>query len=79
MISDEIFMIIKRECDFEKYVRRNDQNASETCNTAVDTAIIMVGNINFYNVILDTCPSNVEEQLRLKKTVWFSISSAKFP
>ncbi|KAM0939917.1 putative carboxypeptidase D [Dioscorea sansibarensis] len=69
IISDEIFLTIKRECDFEEYVRSTRQNVSKTCDAALDTAIRMTGNIDFYNVILDTCSSNVEEQLRLKKTV----------
>ncbi|PKA57458.1 Serine carboxypeptidase-like 42 [Apostasia shenzhenica] len=71
MISDEIGLKIKNECDFKYYVFDGAHNVSQECNAAISEADQAVGNyINAYDVILDVCyPSIVEQELRLRKYV----------
>uniref|UniRef100_A0A8R7UAU7 Uncharacterized protein n=1 Tax=Triticum urartu TaxID=4572 RepID=A0A8R7UAU7_TRIUA len=71
MISDEIFLAIKKDCDFEDYTSGNPHNESKSCNDAIDEAIAMVGEyVDDYDVIRDVCyPSIVMQELRLRKYV----------
>ena len=74
MISDEIGLTIMNECDFDDYVFESPHNVSHSCNQAIADADTIVGEyINNYDVILDVCyPSIVEQELRLRKMVYFS-------
>uniref|UniRef100_M8CBI8 Carboxypeptidase n=1 Tax=Aegilops tauschii TaxID=37682 RepID=M8CBI8_AEGTA len=69
MISDEIFLAIKKDCDFEDYTSGNPHNESKSCNDAIDEAKAMVGEyVDGYDVIRDVCyPSIVMQELRLRK------------
>ncbi|KAF7041445.1 hypothetical protein CFC21_051239 [Triticum aestivum] len=52
MISDEIFLAIKKDCDFEDYTSGNPHNESKSCNDAIDEAIAMVGEyVDDYDVM----------------------------
>ncbi|KAA0058884.1 serine carboxypeptidase-like 42 [Cucumis melo var. makuwa] len=69
MISDEVWLAITRDCDFDDYVLTNPHNVTKSCNEAIADANGIVGEyINNYDVLLDVCyPSIVEQELRLKK------------
>ncbi|KAK9111334.1 hypothetical protein Scep_018853 [Stephania cephalantha] len=69
MISDEIFLTITNECDFDDYTFSNPHNVSVKCNEFIEKANEIVGEyINNYDVILDVCyPALVEQELRLRK------------
>ncbi|KAL0365943.1 UNVERIFIED_CONTAM: Serine carboxypeptidase-like 42, partial [Sesamum radiatum] len=69
MISDENFLAIMNDCDFDDYTFANPHNVSQSCNEAISQANKIVGDyINNYDVILDVCyPSIVEQELRLRK------------
>ncbi|TMW99537.1 hypothetical protein EJD97_002358 [Solanum chilense] len=71
MISDELFLIIKENCDFDDYEFPLPHNVSITCNQAIDEAYKLVTDyVNVYDVILDVCyPSIVQQELRLHKQV----------
>ncbi|CAA2976487.1 serine carboxypeptidase-like 42 [Olea europaea subsp. europaea] len=73
MISDEIGLAIRNECDFEDYTFASPHNVSHACNKAIAEANNIVGGyINNYDVILDVCyPSLVEQELRLRKMVFY--------
>lgn len=74
LISDEIGLTVKRDCDFEDFTLDSPHNASAACNDAVDKADEVVGDyIDNYDVILDVCyPSLVQQELRLRKAVSFT-------
>lgn len=74
MISDEIGRAIMYDCDFDDYTFDSPHNVSQSCNNAISEANKIVGDyINNYDVILDVCyPSIVEQELRLRKMVWFN-------
>lgn len=69
MISDESYHVIINDCNFEDEASPN----SNVCNNAINETNASVGNYtDFYDVILDVCnPSLVEQELRLKKRVFF--------
>jgi serine carboxypeptidase-like clade 2 len=71
MISDEIFLAINKDCDFEDYTFGDSHNESKSCNQATAAANAIVGDyVNNYDVILDVCyPSIVMQELRLRKYV----------
>lgn len=71
MISDEIGLAIMNECDFNDYAFASPHNVTESCENAINSANIVVGEyINNYDVILDICyPSLVEQELNLRKLV----------
>ncbi|CAN4108026.1 unnamed protein product [Withania somnifera] len=71
MISDELYLRIKENCDFDDYEFPVPHNVSFTCNQAVDEAYKVISDyVNVYDVILDVCyPSIVQQELRLRKQV----------
>lgn len=73
MISDEVGLAIMNKCDFDDYIFASPHNMSHSCNNAISEANDIVGEyINNYDVILDVCyPSLVEQELRLRKVVYF--------
>lgn len=72
MISDEVGLTILHDCDFDDYVFASPHNVSDSCNNAIAEANSIVGEyVNNYDVLLDVCyPSIVEQELRLRKTVY---------
>ncbi|CAL0319467.1 unnamed protein product [Lupinus luteus] len=72
MISDELGLTIKKECNFNVDASKNiTHNDSESCSDAKSEASKIVGSyINKYDIILDVCyPAIAEQELRLHKTV----------
>ncbi|KAL8524624.1 hypothetical protein ACS0TY_014284 [Phlomoides rotata] len=69
MISDEVYLAVSNDCDFDDYTFASPHNQTKSCNKAISEANKIVGNyVNNYDVILDVCyPSIVEQELRLKK------------
>ena len=65
MVSDEIGLTIKNDCDFG--------NVSKSCNEAIKaTRKIVSEYVDNYDVILDVCyPAIAEQEIRLKKMVTF--------
>ncbi|KAF3657282.1 Serine carboxypeptidase-like 41 [Capsicum annuum] len=71
MISDELYLRIKENCDFDDYEFPVPHNVSTTCNQATDETYKVISDyVNVYDVILDVCyPSIVQQELRLHKQV----------
>lgn len=73
MISDELGLKIMNECDFDDYTFSSPHNVSHSCSDLIKEANLVVGDyVDNYDVILDVCyPSIVEQELRLRKMVYF--------
>ncbi|PHT98595.1 Serine carboxypeptidase-like 44 [Capsicum chinense] len=71
MISDELYLRIKENCDFDDYEFPVPHNVSTTCNQAIDETYKVISDyVNVYDVILDVCyPSIIQQELRLHKQV----------
>lgn len=70
MISDELGLTIKNECNFEYYSFDSPTNnlTSSCFNATVKAGASVTDYIDAYDVILDVCyPQIVEQELRLKK------------
>lgn len=72
MISEESYHDIINECNFEDLASPNSY-VPTSCNNAINETNGSIGNYtDLYDVILDVCnPSLVEQELRLKKRVFF--------
>ncbi|KAF1867927.1 hypothetical protein Lal_00042441 [Lupinus albus] len=71
LISDELGLTIKKECNFDDDVSGSINNVSTSCENAMSEASDSVGQyINDYDIILDVCyPAIAEQELRLHKSI----------
>lgn len=76
MISDEIHLTLKNDCDFNATY----DNLSKSCKDAmIDVQGIVSDYVDNYDVILDVCyPSIAQQELRLKKMVLFPFCFGHF-
>jgi len=74
MISDEIGLAIRNDCDFDDHTDATTHNVSKSCNEALKaTRKIVSEYVDNYDVILDVCyPAIAEQEIRLKKMVTFA-------
>lgn len=72
LISDESNIAFKKKCNFDKTIGGvDDPHVSKECSDIIENIENEVGeNVDGYDIIIDTCPTElIEQELRLRKKV----------